>query len=135
MAQRTRIVSFRCSRASSCLRRVRLSDFYPFTQVADRLNRCTAVTPLNWRTQRVSVHSLTTSNMLSKSNMPTGLPSPPRDFPSHYLPRHGSLVFHPTEMLYGVGCPDGSGTWLSCLILSNSQTTSSSCYGMQINMR
>ena len=42
-------------------------------------------------------------------NVHTGVTSPPRDYPSPSIPRHGSLVFHPTEMLYGVGGPDGTG--------------------------
>jgi hypothetical protein len=53
--------------------------------------------------------------------MSTGLTtSPTRGLPSQYIPRFGSLVFHPTEMLYGVGSPDGTGT---CPILKEEKIT------------
>lgn len=55
------------------------------------------------------MHSINRPGVLSKTNIPTGVTSPPRDYPSPLIPRHGSLVFHPTEMLYGVGGPDGTG--------------------------
>ena len=55
------------------------------------------------------MHSINRPGALSKTNIPTGVTSPPRDYPSLSIPRHGSLVFHPTEMLYGVGGPDGTG--------------------------
>jgi hypothetical protein len=53
--------------------------------------------------------------------MSTGLTtSPTRGLPSQYIPRSGSLVFHPTEMLYGVGSPDGTGT---CSMLNEEKVT------------
>jgi hypothetical protein len=68
-----------------------------------------AVSPSSWKAQRAVVHSFNSPGELSKMNIPTGVTSPPRDYPSPSIPRHGSLVFHPTEMLYGVGGPDGTG--------------------------
>jgi hypothetical protein len=67
------------------------------------------LSPSNWRAQRAVVHSINRPGVLSKMNIPSGVTSPPRDYPSSSIPRHGSLVFHPTEMLYGVGSPDGTG--------------------------
>ena len=47
---------------------------------------------------------------LSTINIPTGLSTFPfRGVPSPFIPRHTSLVFHPTEMLYALGGPDGTG--------------------------
>jgi hypothetical protein len=65
----------------------------------------------SWRSQRVVVRSLIYSDpVLSTSNIPTGLPAFPfRGVPSPFIPRHSSLVFHPTEMLYALGGPDGTG--------------------------
>ncbi|KAI0271448.1 raptor N-terminal caspase like domain-containing protein [Gloeopeniophorella convolvens] len=68
-----------------------------------------ALSPSNWRTQRAVVHSVPRLTALSTVNLSTGLTtSPTRGFPSQYIPRSSSLVFHPTEMLYGVGSPDGT---------------------------
>ena len=71
--------------------------------------RTSALSPSNWRAQRTVVHSINRPGALSKANIPTGATPPQRDYPSSSIPRHGSLVFHPTEMLYGVGGPDGTG--------------------------
>jgi len=68
-----------------------------------------ALSSSNWRTQRAIVHSIPYSINLSTVSMSTSLTtSPTRGFPSQYIPRSSSLVFHPTEMLYGVGSPDGT---------------------------
>ena len=66
----------------------------------------------SWRTQRVVVRSLVQFDdpPLSTTNIPTGLSTFPfRGAPSSFIPRHTSLVFHPTEMLYALGGPDGTG--------------------------
>lgn len=56
------------------------------------------------------MQSLTRSIPLSSCNIATGLSMhPARGPPSLFIPRSTSLAFHPTEMLYGVGEPDGSG--------------------------
>jgi len=73
-----------------------------------------AVSPSSWRAQRAVVHSISRPGVLSKMNIPTGVTSPPRDYPSPSIPRHGSLAFHPTEMLYGVGGPDGTVRVIGC---------------------
>ncbi|KAH9056937.1 raptor N-terminal caspase like domain-containing protein [Lactarius vividus] len=67
------------------------------------------LSPSNWRTQRVVIHSISRHATLSTATMNTGLTtSPTRGFPSQYIPRSSSITFHPTEMLYGVGSPDGT---------------------------
>jgi hypothetical protein len=74
--------------------------------------RLSALSSSSWRSQRAVVHSISRSAILSTVNMNTGLAtSPTRGFPSPYIPRSSSIVFHPTEMLYGVGTPDGTGTY------------------------
>jgi len=73
-----------------------------------------AVSPSSWKAQRAVVHSFSRPGELSRMNIPTGVTSPPRDYPSPSIPRHGSLVFHPTEMLYGVGGPDGTVRIIGC---------------------
>jgi regulator-associated protein of mTOR len=81
--------------------RVRTSCSYVF--------RTSAINPAYWRSQRITVHSLTRTDSLSAFNISTGLTMhPARVLPSPFIPRLSSLVFHPTEMLYGVGEPDGT---------------------------
>jgi hypothetical protein len=75
------------------------------------------VSPSSWKAQRAVVHSFNRPGELSRMTIPTGVTSPPRDYPSPSIPRHGSLVFHPTEMLYGVGGPDGTGELEPCRFL------------------
>lgn len=54
------------------------------------------------------VRSMTSE--LSAFNVPTGLTSfPMRPLPSPFIPRSSSLVFHPLEMVYALGQPDGTG--------------------------
>ncbi|PPR02354.1 hypothetical protein CVT24_011698 [Panaeolus cyanescens] len=66
------------------------------------------INPAYWRSQRVVVQSLSKEQPLSAYNVSTGLTAPYiRGMPSSTIPRLGSLVFHPTEMLYGMGGPDG----------------------------
>jgi regulator-associated protein of mTOR len=43
--------------------------------------------------------------------------APLRTLPSPFIPRLSSLVFHPKEMLYGLGQPDGTSECL-CLRLA-----------------
>ncbi|KAG5220201.1 WD40 repeat protein [Salix suchowensis] len=72
-----------------------------------------AVTPVYWKSQRTVVHSF--DRELSKFNVSTGLNVyPPRPLASAYIPRSTSLVFHPTEMLYGLGEPDGTVRIIGC---------------------
>ena len=71
--------------------------------------RTSAINPGYWRSQRINVHSLTRDDSLSAFNISTGLTThPARVLPSPFIPRLSSLVFHPTEMLYGMGQPDGT---------------------------
>ncbi|KAL0567020.1 Target of rapamycin complex 1 subunit kog1 [Marasmius crinis-equi] len=74
-----------------------------------------AITPSNYRSQRISIRSLNTDDTLSQFNISAGLIAPPvRIHPSRYIPRASSLIFHPTEMLYGVGVPDGTIRIMGC---------------------
>lgn len=73
-------------------------------------------TASSFRTQKTVVQSLARTSVLSTVETPTGLmtaPNPARAYPSPYIPRSSSLVFHPLEMLYGVGSPDGTGAWFN----------------------
>ena len=95
------------------------SYVYPLLRYSLGITRLSALSPSNWRTQRAVVHSISRSMTLSTASMTTGLTtSPTRGFPSHYIPRSSSIIFHPTEMLYGVGSPDGAGT---CSILDENK--------------
>ncbi|KAI0066602.1 hypothetical protein BV25DRAFT_1820620 [Artomyces pyxidatus] len=68
-----------------------------------------ALSSSSWRSQRVVVQSIARRNVSTTVSMSTGLTtSPTRGPPSQYIPRSSSLVFHPTEMLYGMGGPDGT---------------------------
>ncbi|KAK7466385.1 Target of rapamycin complex 1 subunit kog1 [Stygiomarasmius scandens] len=68
-----------------------------------------ALSSSNWKTQRLYVHSLLADKPLIKTNVSTGLTmAPVRLHVSSHIPRATSLAFHPTEMLFGVGEPDGT---------------------------
>jgi hypothetical protein len=78
--------------------------------------RSSAITPTRWKTQRVSVLPTDKGDTpLSTFDLVTGLHAYPiRPLPSPSIPRSSSLVFHPTQMLYGVGLPDGSIRVMGC---------------------
>jgi len=91
-------------------------DVHPQTGV---FAASSAITPTHWRDQRVMVQSTTRSVPLSSFSVPTGIGSVPHysrsgGGPSPYIPRGTSLVFHPMEMLYGVGGPDGTIRIMGC---------------------
>ncbi|KAF8641036.1 hypothetical protein AX17_000681 [Amanita inopinata Kibby_2008] len=88
-------------------------DVHPLTPVFGII---TAVSPTYWRTQRTVIQSLSRLTPLSSFNVSTGLLSAPtsRALPSPYIPRTSSIVFHPTEMLYGMGEPDGTVRITGC---------------------
>jgi len=78
-----------------------------------------SMTPTHWRDQRVTVQSTSRSVSLSSFGIPSGISSFPHyarggGWPSPYIPRSTSLVFHPMEMLYGVGGPDGTVRIMGC---------------------
>jgi len=74
-----------------------------------------AINPAYWRSQRIIMHSFARPHPLSAFNISTGLAiHPARNLPSPFIPRLSSLVFHPTEMLYGVGEPDGTIRIMGC---------------------
>jgi len=75
------------------------------------LRRTSALTPTNWRHQRLMLHSVTDPNPLSSLMLPTGLAMYSQRPPSPYIPRYTSFAFHPMEMLYAVGGPDGTGAF------------------------
>ncbi|TFK24262.1 hypothetical protein FA15DRAFT_619557 [Coprinopsis marcescibilis] len=89
-------------------------DVHPTTNV---FATSSAITPLHWRAQRVSVNVVDKGHNLSSINISTGLSAYPiRPNPSNSIPRSSSLVFHPTEMLYGLGEPDGTIRVMGCKI-------------------
>lgn len=52
---------------------------------------------------------------MTSLSQPSGLTLPPvRAFPSRYIPRLSALKFHPLEMLYCVGEPDGTVKIMGC---------------------
>ncbi|TFK65446.1 hypothetical protein BDN72DRAFT_196251 [Pluteus cervinus] len=88
-------------------------DVHPLTNV---FATTSTITPSNWRQQRVTVHSFAMpESPLVPFTVGTGLTmSPLRTMPSPFIPRLNSLVFHPTEMLYALGQPDGSIKIMGC---------------------
>ncbi|KAK2464771.1 hypothetical protein APHAL10511_003189 [Amanita phalloides] len=84
----------------------------------------TAVSPLNWRTQKTMIQSINRLTPLSSFNVSSGLLYAPssRALPSPYIPRSSSFVFHPSEMLYGMGEPDGTVRIFGCKLTPPSQT-------------
>lgn len=73
------------------------------------LLRSSAIGATNWRAQKIVVNSLNQPEPLSSFHLQTGMTMAPlRTLPSTFIPRLSSLVFHPKEMLYGLGQPDGT---------------------------
>ena len=96
-------------------------------------SRVSALSSSNWRSQRAVVHSMSRSTNLSTVMMNTGMTtSPTRGFPSQYIPRSSSIVFHPTEMLYGVGSPDGTGTYSK---LSEKELLKRNCHSAHLRLQ
>ncbi|KAG6849018.1 hypothetical protein H0H93_011963, partial [Arthromyces matolae] len=74
-----------------------------------------AINLANWRSQKAVVYSMSKNRRLSTLFLPTGHVVPPsRGFPSPFIPRSSSLAFHPTEMLVGLGEPDGTVRIMGC---------------------
>ncbi|KAF9022601.1 hypothetical protein BDZ89DRAFT_1070539 [Hymenopellis radicata] len=69
-----------------------------------------AISPTQWKEQKVKVQSMKKATVSSALVVSTGHVHPPR----RSTHRMTSLVFHPTEMLYGVGEPDGTVRILGC---------------------
>lgn len=77
-----------------------------------------ALMQTNWRYQRTTVQSIARPDIHSTVNLTTGLSSlPSRSGPSPFIPRSNSLAFHPTEMLYGIGTPDGNVRIMGCKLV------------------
>ncbi|KAJ3817244.1 hypothetical protein EV361DRAFT_955823 [Lentinula raphanica] len=92
-----------------------------------------AITNTRYRSQRLSFRSLVAEHdePLSQYNISTGLVTAPVKLnPSPYIPRASSFVFHPTEMLCGVGESDGSNELirLSFLCLFVESLSSLNCW-------
>lgn len=66
------------------------------------------------------IHSISNPdvNPLTTLSVPTGLSVYPTRPPSPYIPRFTSLAFHPMEMLYAVGQPDGTGVFQTSIFTS-----------------
>ncbi|KAI6015651.1 raptor N-terminal caspase like domain-containing protein [Pisolithus marmoratus] len=86
-------------------------DVHPQTAV---FSTTSALTPANWRHQRLLLHSMADLNVLSSITLPTGLPVYSPRPSSPYIPRHSSFVFHPLDSMYAVGEPDGSVKLMGC---------------------
>ncbi|KAJ7715065.1 hypothetical protein B0H16DRAFT_1806526 [Mycena metata] len=72
-------------------------------------------TQRGWKLQRVVVQSLKRDETISNFHVSTGLLAPlTRGLLSPFIPRMTSFAFHPMEMLYGVGEPDGTVRVLGC---------------------
>jgi hypothetical protein len=99
-------------RNAECSRGTNTRGFEPCYDTHYVSPRLSALSPSNWRTQRAVVHSISRSTNPSTVSMGTGLTtSPTGGLPSQFIPRSSSIIFHPTEMLYGVGSLDGTGTY------------------------
>ncbi|KAJ3739761.1 hypothetical protein DFH05DRAFT_1512697 [Lentinula detonsa] len=76
-----------------------------------------ALTNVRYRAQRLCFQSLALEHdgPLSQYNISTGLITVPAKInPSPYIPRASSFVFHPSEMLCGVGESDGTIRIIGC---------------------
>lgn len=81
-----------------------------FVAIADSSSSASAISPGDWRSQRIAVQAIDEDAPLSTSTLATGLTGQSvKSMPSPYVPRMNSVVFHPLEMLYAAGEPDGSG--------------------------
>lgn len=79
------------------------------TKIASLSLRSSAIGPGSWRAQKIVINSLNQLEPLSSFHTQTGLGMAPlRSLPSPFIPRLSSLCFHPKEMLYGLGQPDGT---------------------------
>ncbi|KAF8195097.1 hypothetical protein BJ912DRAFT_1085993 [Pholiota molesta] len=66
-----------------------------------------SISPVYWRSQRIVLHSLKQIRHCLTTPPTRGLPSP-------FIPRSSSFVFHPTQMIYANGGPDGSVKIMGC---------------------
>ncbi|KAH7911589.1 raptor N-terminal caspase like domain-containing protein [Hygrophoropsis aurantiaca] len=89
-------------------------DVHPQTGV---FATTSALTPTNWRHQRLTVMSMSDTTPLSTLSLPTGLTMYPQRVPSPFMPRSTAFTFHPMEMLYAVGVPDGSIKVTGCKLV------------------
>ncbi|EKM84312.1 hypothetical protein AGABI1DRAFT_67693 [Agaricus bisporus var. burnettii JB137-S8] len=90
-------------------------DTHPMTGV---FATSSAISPGSWRAQKIAVNSLNQREPLSSFHTQTGLNfAPLKTLPSRYIPRLCSLRFHPKEMLYGLGQPDGTIRIMGCKFL------------------
>ncbi|KAH8113253.1 hypothetical protein DFH11DRAFT_1601015 [Phellopilus nigrolimitatus] len=89
-----------------------------------------SVTPSRWRHQNTLVHSLhalppNQPALLSRFSFSSGLHyAPQRETPSPSIPNMSSLVFHPHEMILGIGGADGTVRLMGCKLIEQSESTS-----------
>ncbi|KAJ8593994.1 hypothetical protein M405DRAFT_858489 [Rhizopogon salebrosus TDB-379] len=95
-------------------------DVYPQTGV---FATTSALTPANFRYQRLMIHPISDSPPLTTLNLPLGLSMYPSRPPSTYIPRYTSFAFYLMEMLYAIGQPDVSGA-SNVLLIEQPLTTS-----------
>lgn len=82
---------------------------------ADVFAASSALGSNNYKFQTITVHSMPPSNRPLSRHHVAGLNHPPsKSLPSAYIMSSTSLVFHPHEMLYGVGGADGTIRVFGC---------------------
>ncbi|KAJ6604969.1 hypothetical protein B0H10DRAFT_2077476 [Mycena sp. CBHHK59/15] len=87
-------------------------DCHPTTGV---FAATSAISQTNWRSQRITLQALKRNMTVSSFSVSTGLTAQPsRALVCPFIPRSSSLVFHPMEMLYGLGEPDGTVRVMGC---------------------
>jgi hypothetical protein len=92
--------------------------------VRHALTACSAsaVDHTHWRRQIVTVRNANRVEPLAELTVGTGLTAPPaKPWPSRWAPRASSLAFHPTEMLYTLGQPNGSRAYLACCVCGGTE--------------
>ncbi|KAJ7163422.1 hypothetical protein C8R43DRAFT_879598, partial [Mycena crocata] len=107
-------------------------DCHPTTRI---FAATSAITPNNWKSHCISVHSLKQDVPMSSFNLSTGLKKQPSSyFVSPFVPRLNSVTFHPTEMLYGVSEPDGTGTFFFHRLITSRLITQSYSEGAELQI-
>jgi hypothetical protein len=110
-----------CTAHPCLLRELPCAFFDAASRLRFLMNRSVSASAIDghhWKRQRVIIRNQNRLEPLSDLTIDTGLTAPPtKPWPSRWAARSSSLVFHPTEMLYALGQPNGAGefdwSWLS----------------------
>ena len=79
-----------------------------FCHCVDKLTQC--IGAHYWKSQRTDVRSFESKRAIGSLTAALTIP-PPRENMTPFTPKTSSLVFHPREMVYGVGFWDGTGEY------------------------